>query len=481
MIRSRLVLAAVSLGVSLVGLCHAEPAPRNRDARAEAAWRFDRGVELYNGGDYPGARAEFQRAYELTQHVVVQLNLGLVQAKLGNSVEAVRLLEPLSKGANGLDEGRRGLAGSVAAEHRDRLGTLHVETNVEDAVIQLDNVEVGKAPAPPIAVSAGTHLVSVFAPDYEPRRLEVVIPSRATERISVELLPLEETLAHLEIESALPDVEVFAGGVPVGRTPFDSSVAFKPGVHELRFERAGYVSQTRRVQLHPGGTGSLSIRLDADERSAATAPLRLRVSESQAIVWVDGQQRPDFAQGMSLPLGRHHVRVQRSGFQELSQEVEVEPGGLLVDVELFPTADGLAEYVEGAESEERWAYATLGSGALVLLGSGGFLFYNAEREREAVREFEAALMAGSSTASGSCDDRACEEAVRQSAAVLETVRDREPWGWVGVGLGAGTLGAGMWLLLTADDPDKYDSESEVLASSVWFDFTPTTLTIRGSF
>jgi hypothetical protein len=455
--------------------------PAARDAKAEAAWRFDRGVQLYNESAFAAARAEFQRALDLTDHVVVRLNLGLVQAKLGNSVEAVRLLEPLSERESGLDESRRTLAKNVAAEHRGRLGTLHIETNVTDAVIQLDNVEVAKAPAPPIAVGAGTHLISVFAPDYEPRRLEVVVPSRATQRVAVELLPLQETLAHLEISSSTPDVQVYAGGLLVGRTPFDSSVAFKPGVHELRFSRAGYLSQTREVTLHPGGTGALEIQLEPDPNSAARASLRVRVSERQAVVWIDGQARIDFERGVELPLGRHHLRVQRSGYQELSREVDVLPSGSRIDLELFPTAEGLADYVDNAETERRWAYITLGAGALVAASSGAFVVYNNGEERQARRDFDAAIATASRTTSGSCDDRDCEEVVRQSADALDAVQRREPWGWAGVGLGAAALGAGFWMLLTADDPDRYGSESEELTSPLSFSVNPTGATLGAHF
>ena len=65
------------------------------DAKAEARWRFDRGLKLYNQADYRGALIEFLRAHELTQHPIVQFNVGLVHAKLDNSVECVKALKPL--------------------------------------------------------------------------------------------------------------------------------------------------------------------------------------------------------------------------------------------------------------------------------------------------------------------------------------------------------------------------------------------------
>lgn len=96
--------------------------PVSNDAKAEARWRFDRGLRLYNQGDYEGAVIEFQRAQALHPHSAVLFNIGLVQAKLGNSVESVRALEPLLKTPGSLDSQKFQLAKATYDEHHQRVG-----------------------------------------------------------------------------------------------------------------------------------------------------------------------------------------------------------------------------------------------------------------------------------------------------------------------------------------------------------------------
>jgi hypothetical protein len=454
----------------------------NNDVRAEARWRFDRGLQLYNQKDYRGALAEFQRAYELTQHVQVQFNLALVHAKLDQSAEVVRLLAPLlDTGSPHIEPKQRELARELLVSHRQRLGTLEVSANIDDAVIQVDNIEVGKTPSGPIPVGAGVHVVSLQAPDYEPRRLEVVVPSQSVRKLQLELRPLQETLAHLELRTSTPQVQVFAGDELIGTTPFDASVAFLPGVHQLRFVRAGYVTQQRSVVLHPGSSGQVDVRLALDATFPGQGVLSINVSQPQAVVLIDGEPRLDFAAGVRLPLGRHVLRVQRSGYHELQREVVVAEAGSTIDIELFPTADTLADYVDSANAQRRWAYVTLGAGALVAAGSGAFVIWNRAREADAEAEFERELGLARDTESGSCTSDECTQAVRASGNELKRISDREVWGWLGLGVGTAGMGAGLLLRLIADDPDKFRANSDNLAWNLGVEFLPNGAALRGSF
>jgi hypothetical protein len=60
---------------------------------------------------------------------------------------------------------------------------------------------------------------------------------------------------------------------------------------------------------------------------------------------------------------------------------------------------------------------------------------------------------------------ACVEELRIRLSALEDARGRDKFGWIGVGLGAAMIGTGAVLLLTANDPDRYEpkKESDVFA------------------
>lgn len=454
------------------------------DAKAEARWRFDRGVRLYEQGDFRGALVEFQRAYDLTGHHLVRYNIGLVHAKLGDSLESVEALGPLvTEAPEVLGEERYEKAKQTYDEHTKRVGTLEVATNVPNAVIRVDMVDVARAPAPPLPVTAGSHVVSVFAPGYEPRRVPVMVAGQAHQQIAINLIPLEQEYAQLQVSTSVPDVDVWAGEELIGRTPFASSVAFKPGVHELTLRRAGYEEEKRTLALQPGSVGQLHVDMKLDEtQSAASGTLMLSVDQPHAVVWVNGQPRLDFSNGMRLPLGRHRIKVQRDGFYDAEREVNVAKTPTRVEVALFPTSGYMADYVQNAQSQRVLSWVTIGAGAALTAGGGAFLIWNAgEKERAEERFDRFADQIEREEASGMCSGDDCDELDRRLSAV-EDARGRDLYGWLGVAAGAAAITTGIVLYATSDDPHRYDPELEEDVVSSWrVDVGLGGATLRGEF
>jgi tetratricopeptide (TPR) repeat protein len=486
MSRSALLTCALLLLAPALSFA-AEPAA-TVDAAAsknEARRRFDRGLALYNQSDLNGALAEFSRAYKLTQHPVVLYNLALVHAGLGQAAEAVEALEKLLRPGNAAELGadRTERARQVYEEQLLRVGTLEIRSNVARAQLQVDSLDVARTPAPPLRLTAGQHVVSLSAPQHEPRRVSVTVAGRASEVLEIELPPLAEALAHLTATTQVPDVELRANGELIGRTPFASDLAFRPGTYELELTRPGYVPVRRRVQLDPGSVGRVAVNMvPTDAGLAAGGLLTFSISEPNAIVNVDGQPRLDVARGLRLPVGRHTLRFQRAGFFEVEREVRVKAGEQRVEVSLLPTPAYLNDYVQGAEQQRVWSYVALGSGALLAGGGGAFLLWNQGRKREAEREFDqfAAEVAASST--GKCSDLECERTLGILVDELDRRRSRDVYGWIGVSIGAAALGTGFVLLARSPDPKRYEPrvESDVFAG-LRVEVRPSNIAISGHF
>src|SRR3954465_13568971 len=80
----------------------AAPAPPKSEAeqnKAQAAQRFDRGLQLFNEGDNAGALAEFKQTYALHDNPIVLFNIGLVDAAMSRLVDAVDALGPVVRSA----------------------------------------------------------------------------------------------------------------------------------------------------------------------------------------------------------------------------------------------------------------------------------------------------------------------------------------------------------------------------------------------
>ena len=76
--------------------------------KAQAAQRFDRGLQLFNEGDNAGALAEFKQTYALMPNPIVLFNIGLVYAAMGRPVDAVDALSAVVDSA------------TLSAEQRER-------------------------------------------------------------------------------------------------------------------------------------------------------------------------------------------------------------------------------------------------------------------------------------------------------------------------------------------------------------------------
>jgi hypothetical protein len=433
------------------------------DAKAEARRRFDRGLALYNTGDLSGAFAEFRAAYRLTGHPIVLYNLALVHAGLGRAAEAVEALEKLlASGARAeLGPERAERAQKVYEEQLLRVGALQIKSDVPRARIQIDNIDVAKTPAPPVRVTAGTHLVSLSAPEHEPRHVSVTVAGRAVEVIELNLTPLEQALAHLTLKSQVPDIDVRANGEYIGRTPFASNVALRPGSYEFEFTRAGYVPVRRKLELDPGSAGEIEVPMvPSDAGIAAGGTLALELSETDAVVSVDGQPRLDHTLGLKLPLGRHSVRILRAGFFDVEREIWVRPGRQAVDVTLLPTPEYLGDYVADAQSQRFWSYLTLASGAVVTGSAAGFLLWNQGEKNAAERKFNQFADEVATLPNGTCDTELCEDKLTILVDELDQRRSRDVFGWVGVGVGVTAIGLGAFFLARSPDPGRYDPKPE---------------------
>lgn len=470
-----LALATVALAPGLAR-AEAETAP------IEARQRFDRGLALYETGDYLGALAEFERAHELTQHPLVLYNVALVHAKLGNAVATVDAIEGLrALGWAKLGEERQARLERTYAEQSARIGTLSLVTNVPGAVLQVDNVDVPPASAARLRLGAGRHLVSAFAPNFAPKSLAVSVVGGAHRDVSVELVPLEAALGRVKLSSNVSDVEVRLAGVLVAELPLAGELVLPPGSHALEFTRPGYATDLRRVELAPGASVALHVELTATPEGLHTGGrLVLAVSEPNAVVEVDSVPQTNPDAGLLLPRGNHAVRVQRAGFFEVERQVQLAEGTTsTLDVKLLPTPEYWADYVASSRRTRTIAYVLGGTGVLALAASGGYLLWNQGQKQDAERAVDEYL--DEHEASGDCND-SCEETADILIDDLDAARKRDIYGWVGLGVGTTALAAGVLLYVLGDDPDRYEpgAESDVFGG-LSLKLGPATVSAAGRF
>jgi hypothetical protein len=460
---------ALSLACILASVGAARPAlaqvPDN--VRAEAREHFDRGLRLFNQQDNEGALAEFQRAYELVPHPMVLYNLGLVLSAAGRPIQAVEAFDKLLANPTGLDAGRLARAKDERARQAALIGEVTVTSSVDGAIVEVDGFEVGKTPlAAPLRIAAGTHVIAMAAPGYAPMQKQVSIAGLAKDTVAFELLPSETQPAHLSVKTSLLDGDVFVDDHAVGKTPLAASLALPAGNHVIEVRRPGYTTAKQSVALGPGSSGELALEPTVDPSALASEGgyLVLNISEKESTSFVDGEPRGVYTAPLRLPRGVHTLRIEHAGFFPFERKVDVPQGSSkTVTVDLTPTPELRAAYRSRTVSQRTWGYIATGVGAALTVGGATYLIINKKQHDDKEAAFQEQVARASP--GGACDPATqvppeCNNAVPLALSELDAVTSKQKYGWIAGGIGVATLGLGIVLLVTNDDPNRYEPKPE---------------------
>jgi hypothetical protein len=442
-------------------------APPTKDAKTEARTRFDGGLALFEEGNNAAALAEFQRAYELIPNPVVLFNIGLVYAAMDRPAEAAQALQKVVKEPVGLSPDIVARANQTLSQQLGRIAEVNVECNVP-ATIEVDNVEAARAPlAGPLKLAGGSHIIGAIAAGYTPQRKQITVAGGAKANLEFNLTPMEGRLAHLTVKSKIPAANVLLDGELVGRTPLTSSLTLMPGNHKVELVRPGYRMARTELTLGDGAAGEITLEPEEDkaEISRIGGDLKLAITETEALVTVDGTPRGPYTVALRLAPGTHHLLIERGGFRPLERDVDVAGGQTtVVPIALDPTPEMRELYVGRARSQQTWSWIAIGGGVARAGGGAGVLLYNAGAKSDARAEREAAL-GRLERKEGVCDvgnvggdADACNAAIHAAQDKLDSAKGRDVIGFIGIGVGAVATGLGFYFLLTGDNPNKYDKK-----------------------
>jgi hypothetical protein len=462
-----LVLATAQISVALPRTAAAQtPAMSPKD---EARERFDRGLKLFNEGDNAAALAEFKRAYELIPNQLVLFNIGLVYAAMNRPAEATDALGKVIADPGSLSAERLARAKQTRDEQASRVAELTVITNVP-ANIEVDNVDVGKTPlTAPLRIAGGQRIVGAFSTGYAPLRKEVTVAGGTKTEVKLELVSMEGKAAHLKVSTHLRAADVLVDGQPAGKTPLATSLTIAPGQHKIEMKRAGYTSAQQDLNLGDGASGEVTFEPEPDASLLATdgGSIALDISETQAVVTIDGKPRGPYAGSIKVPKGPHQLIVERGGFETTERTVSVDTGRTTtVPVQLVPTPETRAAYVSKAMSQRTWGWvATLGGVAIA--GGGVTLFaLNIKPKDDAgqIMDVNAANLV--TKGGGTCDNYygrdqvPCQTAYDAASKKFNDAKTQQTIGLVATGVGGAAALLGVYLLVSGDSPHRYDRKND---------------------
>ena len=384
----------------------APPAGPSPAVKAEARERFDTGLHLFEKGENAGALAEFKRAYQLIPNPVVLYNMGLVYAAMNRPVDALDTLSQFLADPGTAGAQQKTHAEQVRAEQDKRIAQLVVLTD-HPATVEVDGVEVGRTPlAKPIRVGSGSHVVAVEAPGFLGSRREVTLAGQLTETIAMAMQPTDTRMAQLVVTSAVPGAEVLVNGKRVGATPLPASVAVPPGNVTVSLQRAGYLTATQNIALDEGARGELVFTLAEDPVAPVSIKGRLVVTSSEpgSELIVDGGTRRPLAGPVFLPIGPHHVRVEKGGYDYAERNVEIVNGqDASLQIRLAPTTETEAQLDSSRSTRRVGAWSLLLGGAVVAVAGGVVALVENSALTGARKDFTTNVSVPEATVNGTCD------------------------------------------------------------------------------
>ncbi|MGI9272659.1 MAG: PEGA domain-containing protein [Woeseiaceae bacterium] len=196
-------------------------------------------------------------------------------------------------------------------------GRLSVTTEpLVDAVVSIDNGQIGKAPYGPIELQPGEHSVSVQAERFLPFSDVLNIAGLGHEdTLAVQLVP---RWSDVTLTSKPSGAAIFAGDEQVGETP--ATIELLEGTHQISVIRPGFSAWDGTVVARPNVAQSLPLI----ELQPANAKLQVNSIPRGANVTVNGRYRGQSPLSLSLSPGIDYVvGLSKAGYGSTSRRVRL--------------------------------------------------------------------------------------------------------------------------------------------------------------
>ena len=232
---ARVALVVVGLGTLIAPALAQKP-----DSRTAARELLQEGAQLYDQGDYEGALAKFEQAYQRFRSPKIFFNLGQAYRGLSRNVEAVEAFERFLAEAKYAPAASRQEAESILVALRARVANLEIECDTAGAQVLIDGRVHGTTPvARSILLAPGPHQVVVEKQGRSPflQRLDLQ-PGAATRVRAVLAENNEEKILPPAETAVLPPPDRDATSTPstqVASGQSELKTALSPRTHDGQF------------------------------------------------------------------------------------------------------------------------------------------------------------------------------------------------------------------------------------------------------
>jgi outer membrane receptor for ferrienterochelin and colicin len=287
------------------------------DTADEADLHFNLGADRYEARDFNGALEHFLVSNRLVPNKNVVFNIARTYEQLKKAPEAYRYYVVALEGEK--DATARKRIEDAIARITPSVAILKVETTPPGATVYLDRRDLGPRGTTPraLGLAGGKHKVIVELAGYEPAETEAPI----------DLAVGSERVVQFKLVRLVGTVKVDGDNGAVVRLDDESSqsVCSVPcsfeapiGRHTLFVSRPGFATTEQAVEVLPKQSVQVRARLAAE-----TGAVVVNADVRDALIEIDGQPVGFTPAVLNVQVGKHTLRVSRSGFRTVEQAINV--------------------------------------------------------------------------------------------------------------------------------------------------------------
>lgn len=229
------------------------------------------------------------------------------------------------------------------------LGSLRVIANVPGAIISLDGVDIGVAPAAKGGLAPGEHSVLARASGYENVEQPVTVIAGRERVVSVRFTTASTDVARILVRASVPEAVVTIDGEDYGNPPITIEPA-EFGTHSVVVRAPGFREVRRTCTVGPSRNCDVYAQLNM-----LGVPVRVEANVSGAQLFIDGEARGPVPWEGDLPAGTHQLETRADGYEPHVEQIRLQKSPR---VRLIQVIMGVAVVAVDQERRDKEAEST---------------------------------------------------------------------------------------------------------------------------
>ena len=325
-----IAVLAPSLGLVTETAAFAQPAKNKKPLRdqlpADAQKHWDTALNLYQRGQWDGARTSFNAVFDASHNPRVLFNVAVCEKNLGRYARAIEVFK------RELTEGKGQLSAEEEADVNAQISGLEkyvsqitIDVTEPGAEIYVDEARVGVSPLPgPISAPVGERRIRVSKVGFADARETIDIKAGTSSKLSLKLAPMQKTSLVTILVVGPTNAIVRIDGREVGTAPYKGLVNVSAEPHSFSAEANDWAPATQSVVVKDGEALNLTLQLSPAQ---SKGKLLVIAKPEGSTIEIDGKVMGSTRWEGPVDIGTHQIVVKKQGHYTWSYDVEVPKGG----------------------------------------------------------------------------------------------------------------------------------------------------------